>query len=115
MESSGGTPRRIFSGSTNNVLPTWSPSGGLIAFLGASRWNSATAGFNSRRLKVASGAAVALGSVFDATFAPDGRSFVYRGFDEKQKGVIVAVDVDGTNRHKLAEALGFAVSPLPKR
>jgi len=143
VDAEGGNPHSIYSGTTNNVQPAWSPAGDQIAFLAApmgggrpedvglfvmrpdgtgARLVSANVGptvgwspdgrfilTGSKVIEVATGAAVDLGKVVaDGTFAPDGRSVIYWAFDQG-KSTISAVDVDGTNRRKVADGSFFTV------
>ena len=68
---------------------------------------------SSAIVNVTTGATVDLGKEYmiDVTFAPDGRSVIYRTVD-KGMGTIRSIDIDGTNRHKLADGFSFVVSPL---
>jgi Tol biopolymer transport system component len=100
MRSAGSAPHRI-SESWN--LAVWSPDGRLLLT-------------QTKIVDIATGASVDIGQerMIDATFAPDGRSIIYRTFDQG-KGTISMIDVDGTNRRKLSESCCmFAVSPLSK-
>jgi Tol biopolymer transport system component len=78
----------------------WSPDGRLLAT-------------GSTIVNVATGATVVLGKEYmiDMTFAPDGRSVIYRTADQG-KGTISSINIDGTNRHRLADGFSFVVSPL---
>jgi Tol biopolymer transport system component len=50
--------------------------------------------------------------MLDATFAPDGRSIIYRT-SQQTNGTISAIDVDGKHRRKLLDTHSlFTVSPL---
>lgn len=100
----GSKPRRI-TGTWN--LAAWSPDGRFLLA-------------NSRVVDIASGATVQLAepgpiTMLDATFAPDGRSIIYRTMNEGN-GTISAIDVDGKNRRKLSDTCcAFVVSPLLRR
>jgi Tol biopolymer transport system component len=94
MRPDGTGARRVSA----RVGPTvgWSPDGRFVLT-------------GSQVIGLATGAAVDLGKeVADAIFAPDGRSVIYRTFDQG-RSTISAVDVDGTNRRKVAEGSFFTV------
>jgi Tol biopolymer transport system component len=99
----GSAPRRIQQG---YAAGAWSPDGRFLLI-------------GSQIVNVGTGATLDLDSdgnkerTYDATFAPDGRSIIYRTSDQA-RGTISAIDVDGKNRRKLIDIRrpGFAVSPL---
>jgi len=100
--SPDGSQRRRITGTWN--LVAWSPDGKSVLT-------------NSRIVNVATGAAVQLVDpgpivMLDATFAPDGRSIIYRT-SQQTNGTISAIDVDGKHRRKLLDTHSlFTVSPL---
>jgi Tol biopolymer transport system component len=102
VRADGSAPRRIWPGLAESVR--WSPNGQRVLVRSDS----------SRVIELSTGATTELGSgMTDATFTPDGRRVIYR--TAGPAGPVYAVDVDGRNRQKLADASAFAVSPLLTR
>jgi Tol biopolymer transport system component len=95
----GSAPRRIWLGLAQSV--TWSPNARFVLV----RSDSAPI------IELSTDGTTELGSgMLDATFTPDNRRVIYR--TPGPAGPVYAVDVNGRNRSKLADAFSFAVSPF---
>jgi Tol biopolymer transport system component len=98
----GSARRRIWPGLAESA--TWSPDSRFVLV----RSDSAPI------IELSTNATTELGSgMLDATFTPDGRRVIYR--TPGPVGPVYAVDVNGSNRRKLADAFSFAVSPFLAR
>jgi Tol biopolymer transport system component len=99
----GSDSRQIWTGTASSV--SWSPDGRYLLV------HSSPIVF----LDMTTGAVTKLGHGWlNATFAPDGRSVLYRTFDEDDS-IIYSVDLQSGSRKKLTSGSLFSLSPVLRR